>query len=174
MADSFNVLTLKLDQMAEKQDRTDRKVSELTERVLNPESGVFARAQINDILTSRNRDDIDELHEGVEKLLSVCETHEKSVSAIEGWMRNHEERDNDLRKSVTKLAETVIRKFEEKDLEIKPLREDHIVRSSNKVWKDKIIYFIITVLLTSLVLPPVINLYKESNKDKPKVESIVK
>lgn len=173
-ADNLNVITLKLDQMVERQVRTDDKLSMVTEKVLNPESGVLAKIRHSDIVNARNREDINELHESVDKLLAVCETHERSISSIEKWMKDHENRDSDLRKSITKLADTVTLKFEEQDKNLAPIKNDFLIRSNNKIFKDKIIWILISALITALALPPIIKLYKGEFQEKPKVETLHK
>lgn len=174
----MNVIALKLDQLVEKHEDTDQKVSKLTDSVLDPESGLFAKVRINDMLTARNREDVDELYENVDKLLTICESHDKSVTAIEGWMKNHEERDDELRDSVKTLADSVKEytdwteeKFDEKDEELKPLKEDFTVRKANKVWKDKIIWIIISALILGIVVPPIVNLFTGNYQEKPKIET---
>jgi len=174
MADGLNVLAFKLDQVVQTQERTDKKVSVLADKILNPEFGLSSKVQTNSITNSRNREDIDKLYERVEKLLSVCESHEKSVSSIEGWMKNHEERDSDLRKSVTILADSITKKFEEQDKVFKPIQLEHIVRTSNKVWKDKVIWLIISALITALALPPAIRAIKSSYGNGDSIEKIEK
>ena len=174
MAENLSVIALKLDQVADNQEKTDQKVSKLTERVLNPESGLFAKVQFNGMLTKQNKENVDELYDGVDKLLKVCESHETSVSAIEGWMNNHEERDNELRDSVKKLTDSVKEKFEEKDKELKPLQDDYTVRVSNKVWKDKVIWLIISALIMAIVIPPIVKLFKDDYQEKPKIETKIK
>lgn len=173
-ADNLNVITLKLDQMVERQVRTDDKLSMITERVLNPESGVLAKIRHSDIVNARNREDINELHESVDKLLAVCEAHERSVSSIEKWVKDHEERDNEIKKSILKLADTVTIKFKEQDDSITPLKNDFLIRSNNKIFKDKIIWILISALITALALPPIIKLYKGEFQEKPKVETLHK
>jgi len=173
-ADSLSVIAVKLDQIAERQDRTDSKVSAITERVLNPENGVFAKVRTNDALSAKNREDIDKLSKSVDKLLSICETHERTVSAIERWTKEHEERDSELRQNVNKLAETIVSKFEDQDKNFKPIKEDFIIRNSNKVWKDRVVWLIISALITALALPPIVNLFKNDYEIKPKIETMLK
>jgi hypothetical protein len=170
MAEGLNVLAFKLDQVVQTQERTDKKVSILADKILNPEFGLSSKVQTNSINNSRNREDIDELYERIENLLSVCESHEKSVSSIEGWMKNHEERDSELRKSVTILADSITKKFEEQDKQFKPIQLEYIVRTSNKIWKDKVIWLIISALITALALPPAIKAIKNSYQNGDTIE----
>jgi hypothetical protein len=174
VADSLHVVSVKLDQIAQKQEKTDEKLSLLNERVLNPESGLFAKVKINDMQMTSNREDIDELHESIDKLLSVCQSHEKSVSAMERWMADHELRDNELRDSVSKMADSIAKKFEQQDETLQPIKDDYIIRKSNKIWKDGIFWIVVAGLVTSLVLPPIFKLFKGDYQEKQKIENKVK
>lgn len=169
-----SLIAFKLDQVAEKQEKTDEKVSNLTERVLNPESGVFARVKENDVQNQRNREDIEELHDSIDKLLLVCESHDKNINTIEGWVEDHERRDNDLRDSVKKLVDSVTKKFIDIDdklnKKLDPLEKDFTVRSANKVWKDKIVWLIISALVLGIAVPPIVKLFTGEYQQKPAIE----
>jgi len=172
--DNLSVIAVKLDQIAERQDRTETKVSAITEKVLNPDFGVFAKVKNNETLASKNREDIDKLYKSVDKLLAVSENHEKAISSIERWTKEHEESDQELRANVNKLAETIVLKFEDQDKSLRPLKEDFIIRNSNKHWKEKITWLVISALITALALPPIVNLFKSSHQEKPKIENMLK
>lgn len=177
MSDNLSVITLKLDQLADKQERTDEKVSTLTKRVLNPESGVFAKVQANDIYISRNREDIEDLHESVDKLLHICEENSKNFTKIENWATLHEERDDSLRDSVKELANLIKdhvssaeTRYQDQEKELRPIKDDFTVRNSNKKWKDKLIWTIVGLILTGILFPPVVNMYKDYFTPKQTIE----
>lgn len=181
MAGDTNVIALKLEQVEANQKSTDQKIGMLKERVLNPETGIFAKLKVTDMQSDRNREDVEDLHDSVDKLLAVCQSHDKSVSAIEGWMRSHEDRDELLRSSINTLTNTVKEytdwteeKFEQHDKEMKPLNDDFTIRNSNKSWKDKLLWIVITGLVTALALPPIVNLFGGNYQEKPKVETKTK
>lgn len=173
----LDVIAIKLDQMASNQKDTDKKVDILTERMLDPENGLFARVRSNEIYTQRNEEYINELTESVDKLLSVCETHDKSVITIENWVKSHDERDNDLRQTVNKLAESVQshsksidQKFEKSEKELLPMKEDFTVRQSNQKWKDKIYWLLISALIMAVIVPPIVSLIQGNFSPKESVE----
>ena len=178
MPSDNNVITLKLEQVAIRQENTDKKISMLTDRVLNPESGLFAKLKSNEVQTGRNREDLEDLHENIDKLLSVCQTHENSVSAIERWMENHEQRDDELRNNIEQLTKSVKdytnwteKKFEKNEESLRPLRDDLTIRKSNKLWKDKILWIIITGLVMALAVQPIVKLFSGSYQEKQTIKN---
>jgi len=172
-----DVIALKLDQITEKQEHTDRRLSMLTERVLSPESGAFSQLQAVKVISEKNAENIDELYDSADKLLEICKIQEKNLQIIEKWVESHDQRNNQLRDNIEKLANTVKEytdwteeKFDQNDKNIKPLQDDFTIRKSNKSWKDKLMWIIITGLITALALPPVIKLFGNGYQEKPKVE----
>lgn len=173
-----NVIALRLEQVEAKQKNAEQKLSMLTEHVLNPENGVFAKQKVTEMQSERNREDVEDLHDSVDKLLTVCQSHDTNISSINGWIRNSEERAEQLRESIKTLAETVKEyadwteeKLEQNDQDLQPLKNDLVVRTSNKPWKDKLLWIVITGLVTALVLPPIVKLFGSGYQEKAKVET---
>lgn len=169
-ANDNNVIALKLDQMYEKQERMEGKISMLTERVLHPEDGIFAKVKTASFDVSKNKEDINNIYKNIDKLLAVCEANQNSVITIENWIKNHEERDNELRNTIKSLAEAIKQYASDKDEELDPLKKDYDLRMSTKIWKDRLIWLIISGLVVAIAIPPLKKLIKDDYATKPKVE----
>ena len=123
MPDDLKVIALKLDQITEVQQASADKLSDVRERLYDPDEGIFAR---------------------MKDMTSWAEQHEQSDAdrhnQIMTWTAEHEKDDDALRKTVTQMADTM-----------KPLVAAHKVHVERKKWTDKIVWLVLSIIITALV-----------------------
>lgn len=122
MPDDLKVISLKLDQLTEIQQRSEQKVSDVRERLFDPDEGIYARMK--------------DMHAWAEKHEHADNDRHREIMA---WTAEHEKQDTELRKSVTSMAKTM-----------EPLVDDYKIRMVRKKWTDKIIWAVLSVIITAL------------------------
>lgn len=122
-ADDIKILCLKIDQLTEIQKNSNEKISDIRERLFEPDEGIYAR--IHDIT-------------------SLAEKHEQTDLArheeLKNWTTSHEQKDIELRDTVHTLASSM-----------HPLVKDFEQRNSRKKWRDKIVWAILAGIIAILV-----------------------
>ena len=123
MPDDLKVIALKLDQLTEIQERTDEKMSDVRERLFDPDEGIYAR---------------------MKDMTSWAEQHEHEDvdrhNHILAWTAEHEKQDVELRESVNGMT-TVM----------EPLVDDYKIRMNRKKWTDKLVWLVLSIIITALV-----------------------
>lgn len=123
MATDLKVIALKLDQLVEVQKTSAEKLTDVRERLYNPDEGIYARMKDIHAWT--------EQHE---------QTDEERHKEFKTWTKDHEEDDAALRKSVVSMAKTM-----------EPLVDDYKLRISRRKWTDKILWAVIAGILAVVV-----------------------
>ena len=123
MPDDLKIIALKLDQLTEIQQQSADKLSDVRERLYDPDEGIYARMK--------------DMHSWAEQHGHEDEDRHEQVMA---WTAEHEKKDEQLRDTVTSMATTM-----------EPLVDDYKIRMERRKWTDKIIWLVLTIIITALV-----------------------
>jgi hypothetical protein len=158
----LQVLGMKIDQLALSQHDTAEKVSDIRERVLNPEVGYVAQARDASVKLKLVTDEVLEVKKDIDKLVEACADTNQSLSVIESWVEDHEEQDTNLRKTVEALA-TIL----------DPIVDDFKIRASRKKWTDRVVWLILSTLILTTV-PAIKYVFFDASRESERLDQIEK
>ena len=136
----LEIIALKLDQMQERQAETSQTVNEIHRSLVDPKDGLYTQvADLRRWSEEHERAD-SQMREQVQDIAKMVHPMVRRTESLELQLEENGERDSELRTSVIKISKAM-----------EPLTDDYKVRQSRKKWTDKILWFIIAAVLTSLV-----------------------
>jgi len=137
----LEILSLKLDQVHTKQTETSDKVSDIRERVLNPETGLYPKVFSAVTKAEAALGHINGVKKDIDKLVGACSTLTSRAIEFESWRTDHEERNKTLEEHLAKITENM-----------QSLSDDYKVRKSWKKWTDKIWVAVILFCVTGALV----------------------
>lgn len=134
-----SIVTVKLDQLARMHKSTVEKVDDLSDKLLNPEHGLFIKIKDVENTAGNASDAAGRVETELDKLVEVSMNQTLQLQLIESWKEDRDERDEELRELVSSLANSM-----------QVLTQDLDRRMGIKKWTDKFIWLVIALVLGGL------------------------
>lgn len=161
----FEILALKMDQVHERQAETSKKVSDIRDKVLNPTTGLYPKVVEADVKATSAMHQLNGVKRDIDKLVGVCSNTKQRTTLIESWMDDHEQRDNELRDHVKKIAKG-----------LNPVVDDYKIRMSRRRWTDKVLWLLVSgAIIASLATVKALFIDSDSSSERlDKIEEKLK
>lgn len=166
MGSDNNIIEFQINDIYHKQIENEKKLDQLADNFYTTGNDLKSKTKVFEIQLSQKTEEFKSLQKNIENLVKVSNNHDESITKIEKWAIEHENRDIRLQQKIEDFTDkldaytiTINKNIENKEKEMKPIIEDFVIRQANKKWKDKLLWFFLSAIMAGTVIPPIVNLF---------------